>query len=222
MAKIASKDERTVTAELMNEVVKFIPRDGFKLADDLLNKKYSVTGVSEVVFGDTKSFVVTLEDEDGKVINLSASVLKKARVLSKADAKGNMFEENKNILVRSESEEIWNSSVYAHTAGMEKDKEFVIPGEFKLRYAILQEDQETQKPAINPFLYKGFRKVVTEYQKRDEFPSMDDFKEELLKSEADGRIKGLHPAMTEPTTQSWVKGDVSDYRYTLVLEDFEN
>jgi len=222
MSKVADISKRRISAEIMAEVVKFLPRDGFKLSDDMLNKTYTVTDVNEVDFNGTKSFVVTAESEEGTIINLSAAILKKARVLGTADATGSMYKDNKNILVRSDADAIWNSSVYAHTAGMKKDEDFVIPEQFKLRYAVLHEDQETNEPALNPFLYKGFRKVVTEYQKNDEFPTIDDFKEELLKTVADGRIPGLHPAITVPTPQSWVKGDVSDYRHTLILEDFEN
>lgn len=223
MAKVANKDTRTISSETMKDVMRFAPQDGFKLADDLLNKVYTVVDVAEVEFGTNKSFMVTLEDEDGKVINLSAAALKKARILSKDDAKGTTpFTGTENIFSRSNAEEIWNGSTYFHAnSGMKKDEDFVLPEQIKLKFAVLAEDQETQKPMPNPFLYKGYRTVVGHYQKRDEFPTIEDFKEELLKTEAEGRISGLPTGMTEPTLQNWAKGDVSEYRHTLILADFE-
>ena len=223
MAKAASKEKRIISAETMKDVMRFAPQDGFKLTDELLNKTYTVVDVAEVEFGTNKSFMVTMEDNDGKVINLSASALKKARVLSKADANGTKaYSGTENIFVRSEAEAIWNGSSYFHTQGMKKDDEFVIPEQIKLRFAVLAEDQETQKPMPNPFLYKGYRAVVAHYQKRGEFPTIEDFKEELLKTEAEGRISGLTAGMTEPQLQNWAKGDVSEFRHTLVIADFEN
>jgi len=224
MAKVANKDTRTISSETMKDVMRFSPQDGFKLSDALLNKIYTVIDVAEVEFGTNKSFMVTMEDEDGKVVNLSAAALKKARVLSKDDAKGGTaFDSNENIFVRSQADEIWNSSVYLHSERkMKKDEEFVVPEQIKLQFAILSEDQETQEPVLNPFLYKGYRTVVASYQKREEFPTIEDFKEELLKSDAEGRISGLTPGMMKPTPQNWVKGDVSEYRHTLVISDFEN
>lgn len=224
MAEAASKEKRRISSETMKDVMRFAPQDGFKLSDDLLNKKYTVIDVSETEFGENKSFMVTLEDEDGKVINLSAGALKKSRILSKADAKGGTaFTGTENIFVRAQAEEVWNGSVYFHTTGegMKSDDEYLLPKSIKLKYAVLAQDQEDQKPVPNPFLYKGYRTVVTAYQKRDEFPTIEDFKEELLKNEAEGRISGLPAGMNTPTLQSWAKGDVSEFRHTLILTDYE-
>lgn len=225
MAKSISATKRTVSSEVMKAVMEFFPLDGFRLSDDLLNKEYTVIDVAEMAFGDRKSFNVTLEDKDGKVITLSAGLLKRARVLSKADAKGGKpFNDNKNIFARSEAEELWNSSVFFHSAGdgMKKDEDFIVPAKLKLQYAVLAEDADTGKPAFSPFLYKGYRKVVADYQKRDEFPSFEDFKEELAKTPEDGRIEGLPASLTSPELQNWVKEeDVANYRSNLILADFE-
>ena len=219
-----NKNERTISGETMTDVVKFVPREGFKLTDDILNTEYTTIAVEEIEFNGNKSFTITMEDKDGKVVNLSAAALKKARILSKADAAGtDTYKDTENIFVRSNAEEIWSGSAYFHTQeGMKADTEFVVPEKIKLRYAILAEDQETQKPMVNPFLYKGYRKVVEAYQENGSFPTMEDFKEELLKSKAEGRINGLPEAMTTPTLQNWVKEDVQNYRHTLIIEDFEN
>jgi hypothetical protein len=225
MAKL-KESARTISAETMKSVMEFVPMDGFRLSDDLLNKEYTVIDVNETEFGDRKSFTVTLEDKDGKVVNLSAGILKRARVLSKSEAKGgDSFKDTDNVFTRSEAEELWNGSVYFHTVGdgMKKDEDFVIPETIKLRYAIIAEDSETGEPAYSPFLYKGYRKVVAEYQKRDEFPTFDDFKEELAKTKEEGRIAGLPANLTKPELQNWVKADdVSNYRSTLIVADFEN
>ena len=222
MAEVASKQKRTIPGATMTSVMKYAPQDGFKLSDDILNKQYKVVDVNEVEFNGNKSFMMTLQDEEGNILNVSAAILKRARIIGTSDVKGgDKFPETEHIFTRSHAEEIWNGSSYYHMQGigMKKNQDFVVPTGFKLRYAVLSEDQETGEPVINPFLYKGYRKVVTDYQKREEFPTLDDFREELLKSEADGRIKGLPVSMTVPTPQNWVKGDVSDYRHTLILED---
>ncbi len=213
--------KRTVSAEVMGSVAKYLPRDAFKLTDEMLNKTYMVTNVEEIDFDDNaKSFIITAQDEQGNVINLSASSFKNSRVLKTAGVTGKMYQANKNILAKTDATEIWNGSTYV--TGMKKDEEFVIPAAFKLRYAVLSEDRETGELALNPFLYKGFDVVANAYRTEGKFPRMSDFREELLKTDADGRIKGLHPAITVPTPQPWVKGEVSDYRHTLILEDFEN
>lgn len=220
MADKISKAKRTINADTMTAVLKFTPQDGFKLSDELLNKIYTVIAVDETVFGTNKSFIVAMEDEQGRVVNLGAAALKKARVLGKVDAKGGTAHTGmKNIYSRSNAEEIWNASSYFHTHGMKKEEDFTVPAKLKLQYAVLAEDQESGKPIYNPFLYKGYRKVVASYQKREEFPTMDDFKEELLKSKEDGRIEGLPISMVEPELQNWVKEDVANYRHTLVISD---
>ena len=220
MADTISKAKRMINADTMTAVLKFTPQDGFKLSDELLNRIYTVIAVDETEFGTNKSFIVTMEDEEGRIVNLGAAALKKARVLGKVDAKGgDAHTGTKNIYSRSNAEEIWNASSYFHTHGMKKEQDFEIPAKMKLQYAILAEDQETGEPVYNPFLYKGYRKVVASYQKREEFPTMDDFKEELLKSVEDGRIEGLPISMTTPDLQNWVKEDVANYRHTLILSD---
>lgn len=223
--EIATKEVRTINADIMESVMKFAPQDGFKLADDILNTIWKVIDVDETEFGKNKSFIVTLQNEDGRIINLSAAALKKARVLGKTDAKGGTaYKNNDNIFIRSEAEEFWNGSTYFHATGtgMKKDAKFVLPEKIHLKYAVLTENPEDGKPALNPFLYKGFRNVVTAYADSDTFPSMDDFREELLKSKEDGRISSLPLTLTEPTPQNWVKDEVSNYRHTLIIEDIKD
>ncbi len=101
---------------------------------------------------------------------------------------------------------------------MKKEEDLVLPEKLRLKYAILAEDQDTGEPLLNPYLYKDFRKVVKAYSLRDEYPTMDDFREELLKTEAEGRLPFLTKAMQVPVPYSWVKKDISDYRHTLVFE----
>ncbi len=218
---IASKKIRTISAERMSDVMKTPPQDGFKLTDDILNDVYEVIDVRDTDFGEAKSFVVTMKNKEGKVINLSASALRKSRVLKESVAPEKVFEDTENIATRSEADELWNSSVYLHTLGMKADEEYVIPKSMKLRYAVLAEDPNTEKPALNPFLYKGFRVVVNKYRKdSNSFPTMEDFKEELLKPEAT-RIKGLSMELKTPEKYGWVKEDVGNYRHTLIIEDYE-
>lgn len=216
-----SKANRTISSETMSNVMKYAPKDGFKLTDDILNKIYTLIDVEEYEVGGNKTFSVSLEDEDGGVITLSASALKRSRVFKSieiGDAKS--YDGTDNVFLRSQAESIWNGSHYMHKGmGMKKDDEFVLPEKFKLRYAILSEDQSSGEPLLNPYLYKDFRKVVKEYSKREEYPTMDDFREELLKNETEGRLPFLSKSMLAPEPYSWVKNDVSDFRSTLVFEE---
>jgi len=215
-----SKENRTITSETMESVMKYAPKDGFKLSDVILNKTYTLIDVDEFEIGNNKSFSVTLEDEDGNVITLSASAVKRARMLGDITV-GDVtpYTTSKHIFLRSEAESIWNGSSYMHKGlGMKKDDEFVLPTKMRIRYAVLAEDQDSAAPLLNPYLYKDFRKVVKAYSAREEYPTMDDFREELLKSEAEGRLKFLSKGMLKPTPYSWVKNEVSDFRHTLVFE----
>jgi hypothetical protein len=221
MAKVATKNQRTIRQEIMKSVMEYAPQDGFKLEDDMLNKVYTVTGVRETTFGkDQKSFIATLEAEDGKVINMSAGLFKRARVLSKSDAKvGKAYGTAKNCYPRSQSEDIWNSSIYFHTAGegMKQDDEFILPSQLKIKCAVLSEDSD-KNPILQPNLYKGYRTVVSHYQKNGTFPTFDDFKAELQKVE--DRIPGLPLNLTTPTLNDWVKeGEVGNFRSTLIFQD---
>lgn len=220
MAKVLAAKDRRVSASVMKDVLNFVPQDGFKLEDGILGKIYTVTGVKETEFGGNKSFTVTLESDDEKVINLSASAWKRARVLGKTDVKvGKPYGQTKNVFLRSNADDLWNSSTYFHSTGdtMKKDEDFTLPAKVKITHAILSESEANQ-PNMVPFLYKGYRKVVDAYQKRNEFPTFDDFKAELLKTE--DRIAGLPAEITTPTPHDWVKeGDVSNYRHTLILSD---
>lgn len=222
MPKALSKDKRTIGSSIMEQVMLFAPNDPFRLADNLLNKVYTTVDVNETEFGKTKSFMIMLEDEDGQVINISAAALKKARMMKKADIDlDTPVKEQEHIFTRSKADAIWNGSSYYHSKNMKKDEDFVIPAKIKFRYAVIAEDQEGEM-ALNPFNYKNYRTVVDHYQKSETFPTFEDFKEELLKETADGRIEGLPKGMKTPAKQSWIKGEVSDYRHTLIMEDFES
>ncbi len=216
-----SKVKRTISSETMSNVMKYAPKDGFKLTDDMLNKTYTLVDVEEYEVGGTKTFSATMEDEDGKVITLSASALKRSRVFKGNDIGDAVaYTDTKNVFLRSKAESIWNGSSYFHKGlGMKKDDDFTLPEKLKLRYAVLAENQDDGQPLLNPYLYKEFRKVVKMYSAREEYPTMDDFREELLKSEAEGRLSFLPLSMTEPEAYSWVKQEVSDFRHTLIFEE---
>lgn len=207
----------------MKSVMQFAPQDGFKLTDAMLNKTYTVTGVRETNFGDVKSFVCILEDEAGNIINLPASEWKRARVLGKSDVKTlKPYGTTKNCFPRSQAEDVWTSSIYFHGQDnrMKADEEFVVPASIKIKYAILAETSEGGKTIqiLQPNLYKGYRRVVADYQTREQFPTFEDFKMELKKTE--GRIPGLPEDLTEPTLNDWVvEGDVGNYRHNLIFED---
>lgn len=215
-----SKENRKVSAETMTSVMKYSPKDGFKLTNDILDKLYTVTEVDEYTIGDNKTFSVSMTDEDGNVITISASALKRSRIFTGTGTDGaTPYEGTTNVFLRSTGEHIWNGSQYYHKGlKMKKDEDFVIPEKLRLKYAILVEDQDTGNPILNPYLYKDFRKVVKAYSVRDEYPTMDDFREELLKTEAEGRLSFLPKAMQTPVPYSWVKQEVSDYRHTLIFE----
>lgn len=219
-AKVASKEDRTVSGEIMENVMKYSPREPFRLDPSLLNKTYTTIDVEHFDVGKNKSFSVLMEDEEGNVISISASALKRSRLITKDSVKaGKMYKDNENILLRSDANSIWNGSSYLHKGhGMKKSEEFIVPASFTLKYALLSEDQDGN-PLLNPFLYQHFRSVVNEYTKRnnDEYPSQNDFKEELTKTEADNRFKFLPKSMTVPTPYGWVKKEVADFRHTLVF-----
>ena len=42
MATAISAEQRKVPAGIVNQVLTFVPNDGFKLTDDMLNKKYTI------------------------------------------------------------------------------------------------------------------------------------------------------------------------------------
>ncbi len=221
--KAAKKEDRTINAATMSSIMEFVPRDGFKLNDELLDHEYVVTRVSHSEFNKVKTFTLTLERE-GVVINLPASAFKRARMLKKAVEVQNPFKTNKHIVLRSKSDELWNSSQYVHESeNMKQKEEYLIPDKLYLHSAILVNDRDAnddETPALNPFYYKGYNKVVADYRERDAFPMMDDFKEELLKSKEDGRISGLPVSLIKPTPQDWVtEGDVANYRHNLIFKD---
>jgi len=208
-----------VTGEVMTSVMKYSPKDGFRLTDEILNKIYTITSVEVFDFANGKSFSVTMESEKGDVITLSASALKRSRLMKKTTIKDlNTYKESKNVVMRSNADAIWNASSYFHQGLMKKDEDFTMPAQIKIRYAILNEDQNSGQPLLNPYLFKDFRKVVKEYSKRKEYPTMDDFREELLKSKEDGRLPFLSTGYLEPTAYSWVKEELSDFRHTLVIQ----
>ena len=215
-----SKAQRSIKAETMTAVMKYSPKDGFKLTDNILNKIYTITAIEEFDFSKTLAFSVTMESETGEVITLSGSALKRARLMKDVAVKDpKYYEDSKDVFLRSNADFIWNASSYFHSAmGMKKDQDFEMPAKIKLRYAILNEDQDTGEPMLNPYLFKEFRKVVKSYGKREEYPTMDDFREELLKSKEDGRLSFLPVSYMTPEPYSWVKKELSDFRHTLVIQ----
>lgn len=216
--KVLSKEDRTIEASIMENVMKYAPREPFMLSSSILNKTFTVIDVDHYTVGKNKSFSVLMESEDGEVINVSASALKRSRLLKVDEVdEGKEYKDNKGIFLRSEADSIWGGSIYLHKGyGMKKTEEFVIPSKLTLKYALLSEDQDGD-PLLNPYLFQHFRSVVNDYTNREDYPTQDDFKEELLKTEADGRLKFLPKNMKKPTPFGWVKEDVGDFRHTLVF-----
>lgn len=217
----AKESERTIDAETMKSVAEFLPMEGFKLDPALLGQEFFVVRVVPTEFNGNKGFSLTLENADF-VIHLSAGAYKKARVMKEPIGASNFYKNNDRILLRSEAEEVWKGSQYLHEfQNMKKDQEMLIPKKIRIEYAILNEDRnaETPTPSLNPFYYKGFRKVVDAYRGKGTFPTMDDFNEELLKT-GETRIKGLPKELTSLEKFNWVKDDdVSNFRHTLILQD---
>lgn len=219
--KAASLKVRTISAEVMTDVATFLPNDGFKLSEGILGKDFTVVDVIDTEFAGRKSFTVVLQNED-TILNMSASLLKKARVLSTTNIKldeSKYFDKKINVVVRSKADELWAGSRYFHSeAKMKANDDFLLPETIRFEYAVIREDAATGKVAVNPFLYEGFRKVVESYRTKDSYPTMEDFKAELKKEGTD-RIDGL-PKSSEPTLFSYVKeNDLATLGFTLILKD---
>lgn len=223
--KKASLKVRTIDPEIMKDVATFLPMDGFKLSPEIIGKDFDVIDVIEGEFQDRKTFSVVLQNDD-QVINISAGLLKRARVLSTTDidiSDDKFYKNNKNIVLRSEADAIWSGSRYLHAQmGMKGDEDLVIPEVLHIEFAVLREDPtEVGTPALNPFLYDGYRKVVEHYQKSSTFPTMEDFRSELKKTGED-RIAGL-PTEATPQKFGYVKkDDVANMGFNLVFKDTLN
>jgi len=220
--EVASKKARTISAEVMKSIATFLPMDGFKLSSDMLDQEYTVVRVIPAEFNGKPTFTVVLQNED-RVINLSAGMLKKARVLStETPGKVKDFNGHANIVLRGDAEAIWNNSRYFHSLegnAMKKDDSFIVPERIFITHAVLRED--STKPgtgALNPFLYEGFRKVVDVYTKGDKFPTMDDFRAELKKTGVD-RIDGLPVETTEKPFAYVKENDPATMGFTLIFKD---
>jgi len=218
--KSAAEKIRKISAEIMADVATFLPQDGFKLSADMLGKEYAVVDVLHSEFLGRKTFTVVLANDE-RTINISAGLLKRARVLGATNVVAKAFDGHQGVVLRSDADAIWAASKYYHSTGegMKKDDSFTLPEKMTLEFAVLKEDATNPgKPALNPFLYKGYRKVVESYQKRDAFPTMDDFRAELQKSGAD-RIAGLS-VETVPTPFEYVKtNDPANMGFVLIFKD---
>ena len=210
--KVASLKVRTIPAETMTDVGQFLPMDGLTLTSDILGKNWTVIDVIDNDFNGKKTFSVVLQNDE-KVINISAGILKKARVLSKDGIKvdtNKFYKSNENILLRQDAENIWAGSRYFHSEnGMKADAEFEIPETIHIEYAVLRDHPKKPGEALlNPIHLDGYRKVIAKYQPKS-FPTAEDFVSELKKEGAD-RIPGL-PVETEPKPLGYV--DESDPQY---------
>lgn len=221
MAKAASLKVRTIPADVMTDVSQFLPMDGLTLSPEILGVLWTVIDVIDNEFQGKKTFSVVLQNDE-KVINISAGILKKARVLSSTDIAidpEKFYKENKNILLRRDAENIWAGSRYFHSEhGMKTDKDFEIPEQIHIEYAVLRDDPKNPGQALlNPIHLDGYRKVITNYQPKS-FPTAEDFASEL-KKEGSERIPGL-PVETEPKALSYVnKSDPQYMGFNLFFKD---
>ena len=213
----ASTEVRTISVDIIDSVMKYAQKDSFVLSGAVLNKLYTTIDVDVFDVGEHKSFSVTLQDEQGNIIILSASAIKNGRMLNSVVATPTKtFKDEKDIFSRSDAMEMWAHSTYMHkNIGMRKNEEFIIPEQFRLRYAILKEDATTGKPLYNPFLYKYFREILEVSKK---YPNMSTFKMELLKTKEEGRHAFLPKSMLEPELFAWAKGEVRDFQHTLIFQ----
>lgn len=225
MIEAATKKKRTISADVMDSVAEFVPMDGLKIGSDILGQEYTVVDVIEGNFNGRKTFTAVLKNEE-RVLNVSAGVLKRARILgSESIEVKKFFNNNEGIVLRSEANAIWDNSRYFHAEqGMSQGDEYTLPEKVHIEFAVISERSGTDGkmvPAHNPFLYEGYRQVVNHYQKEGKFPTFAEFEEEL-KKEGDARIPGL-PATTVPTLFSYVKGnDPSTMRYNLIFKDIKD
>lgn len=215
--KAAAKTERQISAEIMKDVMEFVPNDGFRLSEECLGQNYVVTKIIPTEFNSKKSFIAVLKNSE-RTINVSASLLKTARVLGKAiDFPAKQFNGHKNVVLRSDAQSIWDNSEYMHSEQkMSKDDSFTLPAEITLQGAVVKELDG--KPRVNPFLFQGFRKVADVYRKQNKFPTWDDFCAELKKG-GDARIKDL-PVSSDPIPAAGVDlNALTSITYNLVVSD---
>lgn len=223
MDKAASESIRTISKEVMADVGTRLRMDGFTLDPNVMGKTFTVIDVTENEFSGRKTFSVTLKSDD-LVIVVSAGILKAARILgvdSLDVKKEDFFKGNENILLRSKASSIWAGSRYFHAEQrIKSDEEWILPEKIHIEYAVLAENpSKPGEPSMNPLLYNGFKTVIDSYQEKGNFPTVQQFEEELKKAGAD-RIKGLSSDLTEPTPFDYVtEGAVSNYRYNLVFKD---
>ena len=219
----ASTKLRTIPANLMKSIAERLPMDGFKLDADILGQEYTVIDVITGEFLGSPTITVVLQN-DKRIINLPMSQLKRARVLATANIPSpKYYNKHDKVVLRSDADSIWGGSKYFHTmpgangVSMKTEESYEIPAKLNFEYAVLREDaSKPGQPALNPFLYEGFRIVVDAL--KPQFPSMDTFRAELKKTGTD-RIAGL-PAETEPKVFGYVNPEaLSAFGFTLILKD---
>jgi len=217
MAKVASEKIRTISAEIMKDVATNLPVDGFRLSPSIINKDFTVVNVLHGEYNKKPTVTLVLSNDE-QTFNLSLSILKRARLMTSSKVKVNkFFNKNENVVLRSNADAIIAGSTYFHNESkMTSADNFTVPKTLHIEYAVIREDREG-KPAVNPFLYEGFRLVV-DAAPEGKFPTMDDFRAELAKTGTD-RIAGL-PEGKEPKLFSYVKeDDIATYGYILVMKD---
>lgn len=219
--KVASDEKRRIPKATMKDVVEYLPIDAFKLNSDILGSEYTVVDVVHSEYAGRKNFTVGLQNDD-HLIYLSAGLLKRMRVLGNdATIKDeDFFKDNKGIATKVNALDVWNNSRYFHSEEEMKEEDYVLPEKIHIEFAVIATNQDGE-PIVNPFNYKGYNAVVTDYQKRKEFPTFEQFKEELAKT-GDTRIKALPTDLLEPVLNKGLSyDDPNIYRSHLIAKDIK-
>jgi hypothetical protein len=214
-----------ISKEIMANVAKTLPNDGFQLSPDLVGETLKIKKVVTPTYDGVQSFLATYEDSKGKVYNMPAGVFKGARVLTKTvevPVSEKMEKYGEGIVLRGEAAEVWDKSSYLHNIdennSMSEKQEFSLPETIKVHSIVIKQTPEGT-PRINPFLYKGYRTVVDHYRKeKSSYPSWDEFQAELKKTE--NRIPTLSTEVK--TVELNVPGREKDLRsmgFNLILVD---
>jgi len=221
MIEIIEASARKVSAKTMKEVVQYLAMDPLTLDPSILNQLYTVIKVKESEFNGRMTFNLTLANDD-RVIQMSASHFKNARIAKTDLVFDDTWKDNEFIMLRSKSEAIWKDSQYLHEDQNMSADEYTIPAQIFIAGAVLTDDRaDDPKPVLNPFNIKGWSAVVNEYTNRkpSAYPTIPLFEEELEKTGAE-RIKGLPVALRTIEPIKGIDPDKpSNCRFKLMFKD---
>ena len=220
MSEKSNIERRTISSAVIDAMRAsgWLRSDGYSLKEGFTGV-YTIEDVVETKTRASKelnNFTLHCNGAGRKII-MPGSILANSRIVSSADFTAKSVKDATDVFFSEEVEEVIADSVIFNE-GEQMDEDYVFPASFKIVGAVVNKNEDTDKPTMPLRKYKHYNQVLRHHRKvtedKDAFITKDLFKEYL----EGGEVAGVTDSELS-VVSSVNEDDMKHWNFTLLVAD---